>query len=213
MALFSADKAHIFRITHIDNVQWALENGLQCRNSPKLDPNFRNIGHPEVIDKRASCIVRVEPGGTLSDYIPFYFTPYSPMLLNIKTGFNGLTRVPLSEIVILVSSLHHLAKQRVPFVFTDRHALLATAQFSNNLDDLVRIDWDLLCARDFKRDPVDDPGKVERYQAEALVHREVPISALLGMFCYDPKRADQISGQMSNAQVSLKVKSGPEWYV
>jgi hypothetical protein len=39
------DKALIFRITHLDNVPWILDNGLHCRSSEVLDPDFVNIGN------------------------------------------------------------------------------------------------------------------------------------------------------------------------
>lgn len=99
------EKTLIFRITHIDNVPWILENGLHCETSSTRDDNFRAIGNPGIIDKRRSKAVPKHPGGTLSDYIPFYFTPHSMMLYNIKTGYNGLTQFPMSEIAIIVSSL------------------------------------------------------------------------------------------------------------
>jgi ssDNA thymidine ADP-ribosyltransferase, DarT len=95
-------KALIFRITHVDNVPWILDNGLHCRSSAILDPNFINIGNLELIDKRQHRFVEIPPGGTLSDYIPFYFTPFSPMMLNIKTGWGGITKRLNQEIVILV---------------------------------------------------------------------------------------------------------------
>jgi hypothetical protein len=82
----------IFRIAHIDNVPWILDHGLHCRNTPERDPNYVEIGNPELIQKRTHRVVPIPPGGVLSDYIPFYFTPHSPMLLNIKTGHNGITQ-------------------------------------------------------------------------------------------------------------------------
>ena len=105
------DKALIFRITHQHNVRWILDNGLHCRSSGVLDPNFTNIGNPELIEKRQYRVVDVPPGGTLSDYIPFYFTPFSPMMLNIKTGWGGITKHSNQDIVILISSLRRLAKE------------------------------------------------------------------------------------------------------
>lgn len=97
--------------------------------------NLRQIGNPELIAKRAYRTVPVSPGGTLSDYIPFYFTPCPPMLLNIKTGYQGLPRIPMPEVAILVSSLHRVVQQGVAFVFLDRHAYLQTAlpSFSSRL--------------------------------------------------------------------------------
>ena len=78
MALtLNANSAHVFRITHRENVPWILDNGMYARNGAKFDPNCRNIGNVDLIDKRARRKVPIPPGGTLSDYVPFYFTPYS----------------------------------------------------------------------------------------------------------------------------------------
>jgi hypothetical protein len=207
----SQDKAFIFRVTHIDNVPWLLENGVHCRNSDRRDPNFRQIGNPELIDRRMRRAVPVPPGGSLSDYVPFYFTPHSPMLLNIKTGHNGMKQTPMRDIVILVSSLHRLVEHGVPFVFTDRHAYLRTAQFTGDLADLRLIDWEILAAHDFKRDP-GDPGKIERYQAEALVYRLVPVSTLLGIACYNQQAEAAVAGLLKSADVSLKTAVRAHWY-
>ena len=101
------EKALIFRITHRDNIEWILGNGLHCRDSEIVDPNFVNIGNAELIDKRSSRRIDIPPGDS-SDYVPFYFTPFSPMLLNISTGYNGITQRANEEIVIIVSSLREL---------------------------------------------------------------------------------------------------------
>lgn len=162
MNSLTPEKALIFRITHVENVEWILVNGLHCRNSGILDPNYREIGNPELISKRARRRVPIPPGGTLSDYIPFYFTPYSPMMLNIKTGYNGMKQTPMRDIAILVSSLRKIHEIGIQFVFSDRHAYLEAAEFSGDLADLDRISWKILQARDFRRDP-NDFEKVERY--------------------------------------------------
>jgi hypothetical protein len=205
------DKALIFRITHIANVPWLLDHGLHCRNSSCCDPNYREIGNPDLIGKRVHRAVPIPPGGTLSDYIPFYFTPYSPMLLNIKTGYGGIRRTPMADIVILVSSLRRVAGAGIGFVFTDRHAYLATANYFSALGDLGRIDWGILQARDFKRDP-DDPGKFERYQAEALIHRHLPVPMLLGLACHGAAQEVSLRADLAKRGVGLKVVVKPEWY-
>lgn len=182
-ANLNPDKALIFRIVHRDNLPWILDHGLHCRSSNIFDPNYRNIGNPDLIAKRHHRIVPIPPRGTLSDYVPFYFTPYSIMLFNIKTGWGGLPHVPDEEIVILVSSLHALAERGIRFVFTNQHAYPVMAEYFSDLRRLDRIDWPILQNRDFKHDP-DDPGKKERYQAEALIYRYHPVDALTGIACY-----------------------------
>lgn len=212
MSGLTIDKCFIFRITHVDNLPWLLTNGICCRNSPQRDPHFREIGNPELINRRSTRVVPIPPGGTLSDYVPFYFTPYSPMLLNIKTGYNGTKLTPLEEIVILVSSLYNVQQNGIRFVFTDRHAYLEAAVFNSDLANLSLIDWGILQRRDFKRD-ANDPGKVERYQAEALVYRKMPISTLLGMFCYSPRAKEIVQGYLKSANVTLSTEVRPGWYV
>ena len=49
MSALNPEKALIFRITHIANVPWLLDHGLHCRNSAEFDPDFRNIGNPDLI--------------------------------------------------------------------------------------------------------------------------------------------------------------------
>jgi hypothetical protein len=68
-----------------------------------------------------------------------------------------------------------------------------------------------LVGKDFKNDP-DDPEKKERYQAEALVHRELPISSLLGMVTYDEPTRESIEAEVTKRGLGLKVLAKPTWY-
>jgi len=74
------EKALIFRIVHRDNIPWILDHGLHCKKSKVLDPNYVEIGNLDLISKRDTHPVVPPPSGTLGDYIPFYFTPFSPMM-------------------------------------------------------------------------------------------------------------------------------------
>jgi hypothetical protein len=206
------EKALIFRIVHRDNVPWIMANGMHCGNSPVADFRLVTIGNQDLIDKRHDRDIPCAPFGTLSDYIPFYFTPFTPMLLNIKTGFNGIRKRPIEEIVIFVSSLPTLRANGIRFLFTDRHAYLATAQFSEDLARLDWIDWEMLCQRDFRRDP-EDPGKFERYQAEALVHQHLPMKAALGVVCYTDAVSATVQREAAAYGHRLQVISRPGWYV
>lgn len=190
---------------------WVFDNGLHCSNSEMVDPNYVSIGNPELIEKRKHHQVECPPGGTLGDYVPFYFTPFSPMLLNIKTGWNGIRKRGNEEIVILASSLYTLKEKKVPFLFTDRHAYLTAAQFFSDLESLDKIDWSILQKRDFKGDP-NDLGKKERYQAEALVHKHLPIDALRGVVCYNDSVASSLKAHIAERGLAVKVIIKPDWY-
>jgi len=208
---FNPQKALIWRIVHRHNLPWILDNGLHCSNSDVRASNWVSIGNPELIGKRAKHPVPLPPGGVLNDYVPFYFTPFSPMLRNIHTGWGGVRRRANAEIVILVSSLYRVAACGLPFLFTDSHAYYQWANFYSDLADLDKIDWPLLQTRDFRRDP-EDPAKFERYQAEALIHRHLPVGGLLGIVCHSENLKQAIAQQLQTRNLALLVHVRPNWY-
>jgi len=205
------DRALIFRITHLDNLAWVLDHGLHCKTSKILDPNYVSIGNPDLIDMRGRHQVRCSLGGTLSDYVPFYFTPLSVMFFNIKTGWRGLRQRDNNEIVILVSSIHRLQERSIAFVFSDRHAVLAAAQFFSESEHLTEIDWGILQGRDFSRDP-EDPRKVERYEAETLVHRHLPVDALCCIACHSKSVENRVQALVDARGLKTRVITKPTWY-
>ena len=206
----TAANSYIFRITHRNNLPWILDNGLHCRKSPFQDPNFTAIGNVDLIEKRHLQAVDQPPGGTISDYIPFYFTPRSMMAFNIKTGRNVKQRSN-SEIIIVVSSLAKVQQSGVRFLFTDRHASVSRAHFSSKLDDLSKIDWKILQNSDFSRDN-DDLDKTNRYQAEALVYKALAVDHLLGIACWDNEQKEWVEQVAKKHGQEIKVLTKRGWY-
>ena len=95
----------------------------------------------EIIGRRTNKrVVVVPPGGVLGEYVPFYFSGHSPMLLNIATGY-GVPRIPQRDIVFLVCDAFEIAAQSIPFCFTDGNATKSISRFYNTLDDLDKLDW------------------------------------------------------------------------
>jgi hypothetical protein len=204
------EKALIWRIVHHDNLPWILDNGLHCANSEVQAPQYVNIGNVDLIDKRRSRQVPIAPEGVLADYVPFYFTPFSVMMQNIHSGWSVQQRSN-DEIVILVSSLHRVAELGLPFVFTNAHAYPSWTNYYSDLANLDQIDWSILQRRDFKRDP-DDPRKMERYQAEALIHHHLPIKGLKGVMCHTDAMRERIEQEVATRGLALPVHARPKWY-
>ena len=205
------EKALIWRIVHRDNLAWIFRNGLHCANSPVQAPNYVAIGNADLIGRRSHRAVPVAPGGTLADYVPFYFTPFSPMMYNIYTGRGAVAKRQNDEICILVSNLAKVKALQLDFVFTDRHAYTPLAKYFNDTDHVGEVDWQLLQTRNFKRNP-DDPEQIERYQAEALVHQHLPITGLLGIVCYTESVKNSLDTQTQREGLKLDVRVMPQWY-
>lgn len=199
-----------FRIVHRQNLGVVLAGGLHARNAPGAAPNYVNIGNADLIDRRGSHPVPIQPHGVLNDFIPFYFTPLSPMAYNIKTGY-GVPKRANDEVVILVAKYSDLVNAGLTIIFTDRHAYLQAARYFSDPAHLDQIDWALLQSRDFRRDP-NDPEKMERYQAELLVYGHVPLTALHAVVTHSPAVQAQVKTAVDGANCSLKVTSVPEMY-
>lgn len=209
--LINPEQARIFRIIHRANLEWVLGHGLHCGNSATRSPSWTSIGNQELIAKRATWPVGAAPYGVLNDYVPFYFTPFSIMMHNISTGWNGVPCHPKQDILILVASLRRVADLGLTYLFTDSHANSSLADTYSDLAMLEKIDWRILQARDFRRDP-NDPGKLNRYQAEALVHRHCPVEALSGIVACDAAVALEAERQVAKQGASLQVVHRPGWY-
>lgn len=204
------EQALIWRLVHRDNLPWILDHGLHCANSPVPDPHYVEIGLPDLIEDRRRHQVKISPYGTLADYVPFYFTPFSPMAYRICTG-RGVSMRARSELCFLVSSLPHLVESQVRFLITDRHASLATARYFTDLGELSTLNWVDWQTRRFTKDP-QNPEPFERYQAEALVHRHLPVAGLLGVVCHDRATHASIEADITSRSLALKLRIRPEWY-
>lgn len=132
------------------------------------------------------------------------------MMYNIHTGYN-VEQVPNEEILIFVSSLFRISELGIPFVFTDQHAYPAMANYYADLKDLGEVDWDLLNRKDFKHDP-DDPAKKERYQAEALIWKHVPLEALLGICSCDATVDAMVKTELAQRNLGVQTTVQRNWY-
>lgn len=205
------EKALIWRVVHRDNIPWLLEHGVHCASSAELNPDYVSIGLPGLIEERRQRSVPVPPGGVLADYVPFYFTPFSPMVKRIVTG-RGVPLRRRDELCFLVTSLHRLMDAGIRFLLVDRHAALRTANFLAGLDELTKLPWPAWQRRDFVRTE-DDPAAFDSYQAETLIHRHLPASAVQGIVCHSEAVRVSIAPLAARLVPTPKVVVRPEWYL
>lgn len=81
-ASFKKHIRYAFRILHIDNMPHVMKYGLVHNDSPFASDSFVPIDDMSVMDARSTK--QLPDGSFLSEYIPFYFGPRSPMLYNIQ---------------------------------------------------------------------------------------------------------------------------------
>ncbi|AYJ74821.1 MULTISPECIES: type II toxin-antitoxin system toxin DNA ADP-ribosyl transferase DarT [Thermus] len=172
----------IYHITHIKNLASILETGglLPLNRSPR----HQSIAYEHIRERRGQTRVPLKPGGTLNDYVPFYFCPRSPMLYAVHTGstdyWGGQT-----PILHLVSSVQAVHAKGLDFVFTDQHAVLLHARFFNNPQDLSKLDWGAIQASFWSQ------VKAQK-QAEFLVYDFFPWDLVQEIGVIDDKIAQEV---------------------
>jgi hypothetical protein len=172
---------------------------------------FVSIAHQHIKERRAQKQVSCAPGGTLADYVPFYFAPRSPMLYVInKGGVEGYTGGQ-RPIVHLVSSAEAVQAAGLPFVFTDGHAEMDISRFFTNLRNLTEIDWKIMQATIW-RDTLQDGDRKRRRQAEFLAHQFFPLTLVGKIGAYNLSIAQQLAALFAASPYTPIINAEPTWY-
>lgn len=206
------DTIYLKRIIHIDNLDYILTIGkLTCLNHSESDKNYTNIGDTTLISSRGTRNIPINPKGNFSDYVAFYFGARPPMLYNIQHGFNEVIKRAPETIIYLVTSFIEVKKSGRPFVFTDGHAYHMMSQFYNMESDLKEVDWKAVKLVRWN-DTEEDPDRKRRKQAEFLVYKELPISALIAIVVYNNEAKSKVLSIFEKYDLTFEVAVKPEWY-
>jgi hypothetical protein len=110
----------LYHITHVDNLpRIVADGGLRCVADLRQEEQqvYVNIAHGHIQDRRARKKVHCRPGGTLYDYVPFYFVPRSPMLYAISQGVVSGYSEGEKPLIHLVAEAEAIAQAELRFVF------------------------------------------------------------------------------------------------
>lgn len=180
-----------YHITHVDNLASIVRSGEICSDNACVENGHTrvSIAYTDLKEQRARVAVESARGGTLADYVPFYYAPRSPMLYVSHTDYVPEYSGGQEPIVHLVFCLQELASNC--FAITDGHPISPLSQQFASLDGLEAIDWAIM-HENFWADTDEDGDRKRRRQAEFLVHGSVPVLSikLIGVMTKDiEKRA------------------------
>lgn len=204
----------IYHITHVVNLSGILaDGGLWCDRLRSVHAvGAVSIAHQHIKDRRAKRSVPSPAGGTLADYVPFYFAPRSPMLYTIHRGnVQGYTegQRPIVHLVSMVETAIALNK---PWAFTDGHAEIAISEFFDDLEQLAQVvDWDVMHSR-YWNDTLEDNDRKRRRQAEFLVHEFFPWEAVSSIGVHNNTIRLQVEFALRNIDHKPKIVVEPGWY-
>lgn len=185
---------------------------LWCDNErKKQNLDTKGIAYDAIKERRSRRVVPTCKGGYVADYVPFYFASRSPMLYAIYRGTVENYQDGQESIIHLVSKIELVAENNLPFTFTNGHADMALTEFYESLDDLDKIDWDLMKSNRWN-DTENDMNRKWRRQAEFLVHRHFPIDLIAGIGVISDGSKNKVEEILEAANADIKVAVLRNWY-
>ncbi len=203
----------LFHITHVSNLPSIIRAGelwsdSECR---RRGAGSQNIAYRHIKDRRARRPVPdTAGGGTLADYVPFYFAPRSPMLYAINKGLvEPSLRGRQDLIVHLVTSIEAVMATGRRWCFTDRHADLNHAQFFDGLSELPSaVSWEAMRDNFWGR----SPEQRELRQAEFLLRTSMPWSCTTEIGVMNQTTLIAARAALSQAEHSPPIVIHRDWY-
>jgi hypothetical protein len=205
----------IFRIVHVDCLPTVLQRGglYAANHTPADGLPYRTIHNVEIQGVRRVRNLPCGPGGTLHDYVPFYFGYLSPMLFQLKTGRVTGYNEGQEPLVYLKTTVQAVEQAGLGFVFSDGHGIAAFTGWYDQSARLNEVDWAMVYQR-YWRDEMGDMDRQRRKQAEFLIHRFCPWALVqeIGVVNAAMKsRVEEILGGVDPAKRTVvNVRAG--WY-
>lgn len=204
----------IFRILQIDNLEVCLNRGgFHAPNHVPDDKlNYRTIHNAEIQDVRRQINIPCGQGGTVHDYVSFYFGPRSPMLYQLHTGRVEGYNKGQEPIIYMVSTVEEIVNRGLNFVFSDGHGIANWTEWFNDSQSLNKVDWDIVYANLWK-DTIDDMDRQRRKQAEFLIYQFCPFEVITEIGVLNDAMEQKVEEVLHKFGIkSLLVNTHSDWY-
>lgn len=203
----------VFQITRFEHLESMVAHGLLSDNQAQERGLVQvEIGNVGIKAQRVRRLVPIAPGGVVADYVPFYFAPRSPMLYAIDKGNVPTYQQGCEEIIYLVSSTQTLAAHGLTVLGTDRNAVMAVAEYTDDDTHLTEIvDWNLMKTRMWNNTST-APDRRERRQAELLVLGQVPWSGFLEVGTKSQRMKRRVEEVLARLAQTTEVAVRRDWY-
>lgn len=198
----------IYHFTHIDNLSELIRTGgILCKNQmSQQNKSYKSSAHESIQNQRSIHPVPVEPGGTIHDYVPFYFNSLSPMLYTIKCG--NISGVEIQDLVFFKSTAQAVQQSGKAYAFTDGHGIMALSEYYNQLSDLDQVPWNVINAKYWKN--FTDGSRLR--QSEFLVYEDFQWELVESIGVYNVEMKEIIIDLIKNLSYQPKVEVKRDWY-
>jgi putative nucleotidyltransferase with HDIG domain len=185
----------VYHFTHVDNLPGILEHGLLSTNEKnRLGIKHTAIAYTDIQSRRSCMKVPCGPGGVVHDYVPLYFCKRSSMLLAVING-----KIADQQLIIYFEFPISVMNQ-YPWVLTDASANTSMPpNFYDNDENLCKLKWEHIDSKKWGK--FSEKEKQAR-QAELLIHKQIPITAVSKIIVWNESIRDYILKEYENAKMA-----------
>jgi hypothetical protein len=202
-------KTYLYHITDIANLPSILANGRLLSDCALAGVahqviGYANIKHRRMTQYRVAC----SKNRFVGEFVPFYFSPRSPMLYTVNLGNSGRPPGCQSSIIHLVTTVAAAVGLGRAFAISDGNAGAGYATFRNDLaalDDPNHLRWADIKTNQWQ-------GKMHFKQAEFLVADQFDWSAIVHIGCHNQNTAAQVGNLLPPNQSVPTFYVRPRWY-
>lgn len=145
--------SYIFRMIHKNNIDTFIQDGFLCAPNYQIQKQY-SISYQEINAQRSTMTVHNDK--PLHDYVPFYFSPLTPMSYAISLGKvnyqgpgnNTVEKLNDSDTIFFVVDLKILATKKYQTIVSNSACNNFKFHTFNTIKE-AEIDWDL-----FNEDPI-----------------------------------------------------------
>lgn len=169
----------LYHLTHIDNLESILNNGLLSRNDANQLGSFLDVANQDIIRNRHHH--------ELDDYVLFHFHPYSAFDVAVKETYG-------KENFVYITITRELAREN-NFKIVPRHPLNGEFELFDYEEGFQLIDWETMETQ--MKDFTDDDEKAQAKQikmAECISEEPISASDFFRIHC-NKKYVNDIKGR------------------
>lgn len=174
-----------YHFTCIENLKDIITNGLLSTNlKDSKGITHENIANTDIQNRRSTMKINCGPKGVVHDYVPFYFTKRSPMLLGVVKKKN----VDQESIIYLAVPIKYIENESV--IFTNASANTNTApKFYDNPSNLDELNWEVI--DNWVWNPKNESLRQQK-MAELLIHNEIKIEKIAHIITWDEDKKREV---------------------
>lgn len=174
---------YLFHMTHKNNLENILQNGLQSHNFARNN----QLTQVDIADDRVNVRrYRNEPiyNRSIHDYVPLYFNPKNPMLY-VRRGMQN---------DIIVIAVDRMMLYNENSLFTDGNAASDHTSFFNDTENLNNLNWQCINAAYWT--DINDGRRIRC--SEILVYSSISTGFIQKIFCNNPETMQFIETKITN---------------